>query len=416
MPLGPRVPPNLFAIALGVAGLALAWEMAAALLGTARLVPDVLDLLDAAIWLALVGLYLLQGPRIIIGDLRDPVLSPFVSASVLTAMLLSAALARETFAAGRVLVIVFLAVTIGLGGWLTGQWMTGGIDQDFLHPGYFLPTAAGGLIGANVAVEVHLHALAEASFGIGIISWVVLGSVTLNRLFTRPALPSALVPTLAIELGIPAVAGTAYFALAGRTVGFVACLLGGYAILMALVQVRLIPGYRRLSFAPGFWSFTFSYAAAAANALAWLAIKKPTGTTGYAIAIIALLTAFVASIAFRTALLAARGQLFPARGRLTSLTAGPGALLAAQARGGTRLQYHRRDRGDDGRYHRRHERCVRLRVVQHPVAEKAAGGHADHRRGQAPRRGCCERPGRETAYQADEGGGKGRGGNARHVE
>ena len=311
MPLGPRVPPSLFAIALGIAGLALAWDTAAALLGTARLVPDVVDLLDAAIWFALVGLYLLQGPRIIMADLRDPVLSPFVSASVLTAMLLSAALARETFAAGRVLVIIFLTVAIGLGGWLTGQWMTDGIDQDSLHPGYFLPTAAGGLIGANVAVEVHLHALAEASFGIGIISWVVLGSVTLNRLFTRPALPSTLVPTLAIELGIPAVAGTAYFALTGPTVSFVACLLGGYAVLMALVQVRLIPVYRRLSFAAGFWSFTFSYAAAVTDALAWLAIERPAGTTGYAIAIIALLSAFVAWIAFRTVVVAVRGQLFP---------------------------------------------------------------------------------------------------------
>jgi tellurite resistance protein len=338
MPLGPRVPPNLFAIALGIAGLALAWDAAAALLGTARLVPDVLDLVDAVIWLVLVGLYLAQGPRIILADLHDQVLSPFVSAAALTAMLLSAALAKEAFAAGRVLVIVSLAVTIGLGGWLTGQWMTGGIERDALHPGYFLPTAAGGLIGANVAVQVHLHALAEASFGVGIISWIVLGSVTLNRLFTRTALPVALVPTLAIELGIPAVAGTAYFAVAGISVSFAACLLGGYAVLMALAQVRLIPVYLGLSFTPGCWSFTFSYAAAVADALAWLAIKKPPGTTGYAIALIALLSALVAWIAFRTAVLAARGQLFPARGHLVHrvprrplFTSGPRGDLAAGA-------------------------------------------------------------------------------------
>jgi tellurite resistance protein len=181
-----------------------------------------------------------------------------------------------------------------------------------VHPGYFLPTAAGGLIGANAAAQVHLHALAQASFGIGVLSWAVLGSVILNRLFTRPALPSALVPTMAIELGIPAVAGTAYFAVAGRTVSFMACALGGYTVLMALVQVRLIPVYRRLSFTPGFWSFTFSYAAAAADALVWLAIKKPPGATGYGIAVIALLTAFVSWIAFRTVVLAVRGDLFPA--------------------------------------------------------------------------------------------------------
>jgi tellurite resistance protein len=310
--LGPRVPPNLFSIALGIAGLAQAWYAAQPLLGTPRVVPDALSILGAALWLVLVGAYLAQGPRIIMTDLRDPVLSPFVSAAALTAMLLAAALAHDAFAAGRVLVIVFLAITIGIGGWLTGQWMTGGIEPDSLHPGYLLPTAAGALIGANAATQVHLHALAEASFGIGVTSWVLLGSITFNRLFTRPALPSALVPTIAIELGVPAVAGSAYFAVAGRTVSLVACALGGYAVLMALVQVRLIPVYRRLSFTPGFWSFAFAYAAAAADALVWLTIKKPPAATGYAVAVIALLTAFVAWIAFRTVVLAVRGDLFPA--------------------------------------------------------------------------------------------------------
>jgi tellurite resistance protein len=210
-------------------------------------------------------------------QIRDPVLSPFVSASALTAMILAAALARDAPAAGRVLVVVFLAVTVTLGGWLTGQWMTGGIEPDSVHPGYFLPTAAGGLIGANAAAQVHLHALAEASFGIGVICWLLFASAILNRLFTRPALPAALVPTMAIELGVAGVAGSAYFAVAGRTVSFMACAVGGYAVLMAMVQVRL------------------------------------PAATGYAIAVIALVTAFVAWIAFRTVVLAVRRQLFPAR-------------------------------------------------------------------------------------------------------
>jgi tellurite resistance protein len=296
---------------LGIAGLAQVWHAAVPLLGTPQAVPDALNILDAALWLVLVGAYLAQGPRVVLADLRDPVMSPFVSAAALTAMILAAALAAETLAAGRVLVVVFLAVTVAIGGWLTGEWMTGGIKPDSVHPGYFLPTAAGGLIGANAAAQVHLHALAEASFGIGVICWVMLGSVILNRLITRPELPAALVPTMAIELGIPAVAGTAYFAVAGRTASFVAYAIGGYAVLMVLVQLRLIPVYRKLSFAPGFWSFTFAYAAAASDALGWLAVKKPPATTGYAITVIALLTAFAVWVAFRTAVLAIRRQLFP---------------------------------------------------------------------------------------------------------
>jgi tellurite resistance protein len=304
--LGPRVRPDLFGIALGIAGLAQAWHAAVPVLGAVQAVPGALDVLAAVLWLVLAGAYLAQGARIILADLRDPVLSPFISSSALTAMVLAAALAQDAPATGRGLVIVFLAVTIALGGWLTGQWMTAGIDPDSVHPGYFLPAAAGGLTGASAAAQVHLHALAEASFGIGVICWVVLSSTILNRLFTRPALPSALVPTMAIELGIPAVAGSAYFAIAGRTVSLVACALGGYAALMALVQVRLIPVYRRLSFTPGSWAFTFAYAAAAADALAWLAITKPPAAAGYAIAVITLLTAFASWIAFRTVVLAVR--------------------------------------------------------------------------------------------------------------
>jgi hypothetical protein len=45
----------------------------------------------------------------------------------------------------------------------------------------------------------------------------------------------------------------------------------------------------------------------------WLAITKPPAATGYAIAVIALLTASASWIAFRTVVLAVRGQLFPRR-------------------------------------------------------------------------------------------------------
>jgi hypothetical protein len=57
---------------------------------------------------------------------------------------------------------------------------------------------------------------------------------------------------------------------------------------------------------PGSWAFTFAYAAAAADALVWLAIIKPPGAAGYAIAVITLLTSFVSWIAFRTVVLAVR--------------------------------------------------------------------------------------------------------------
>lgn len=255
-----------------------------------------------------------------LADLRDPVLGPFVSLAAITPMILAAALATAALTVGRVLVIVFLAITIALGGWLTGQWIAGDLNQDAAHPGYFLPTVAGGLVAADAAAKVGLHGLGEASFGVGILCWLMLGSLLLNRLFFRSSLPPPLVPTLAIEIAPPVVAGVAYFALHGATVDFAAAALGGYAVLMAVAQLRFAPLYARLRFSPGMWSFTFSYAAAATDALLWIHATRPPGATAYAIVAIALITALIAAIAARTVIAAAHGQLLP-----QPRTAEPGA-------------------------------------------------------------------------------------------
>lgn len=267
----------------------------------------------AALVLAiLAGLYAMQGLRQVLADLRDPVQAPFVLVSSLTAMILAAALARYSFTAGRALVVIFLAVTIAGGGWLTGQWIAGNLDAKSVHPGYYLPTVAGGLVGASMLAQVHLRALADASFGLGIVCWLLLGSVVLNRLLTA-RLPTALVPTMAIELAPPAMAGVAYFALGGPGPNVIAYAIGGYAVLMALAQVRLIPIYARLRFSAGFWAFTFSYAIAATYALLWITRANPPGATGYAIAAITGITALIAAIAARTVVATVQGRFLPPR-------------------------------------------------------------------------------------------------------
>ena len=88
--------------------------------------------------------------------------------AAIPAMILATALAAVAFAAGRVAAVIFLAVTIAVGGWLTGQWIVGDIGQGAAYPGYFPSTVAGGLMGGlHPAGDVGLLAVAGASFGIG---------------------------------------------------------------------------------------------------------------------------------------------------------------------------------------------------------------------------------------------------------
>ena len=165
----PRIPPNFFAIEVGLAGLGEVWHAARPLLSVPSAVADAIFIVAAAVWLVVLAPYLAQGGAQLRADVRDPVLAPFVSVALITPMILGAALASVAATDGRVVVAVFLAATIAFGGWLTGQWITGQLDQDSTHPGYFLPAVAGGLVGAYAAAEAHWHAVAEASFGIGII-------------------------------------------------------------------------------------------------------------------------------------------------------------------------------------------------------------------------------------------------------
>jgi tellurite resistance protein len=306
-----QIRPNAFGIAFGIVGLAEAWAEAEPTLGTPHVIPNVLNILAAVVWTALLVAYASQGPRHIMADLRDRVFGPFVTLPSIVGLFLAASLSEYAFDAGRVLVVVFVVITIGLGGWITGHWIAGDLDPDFAHPGYFLPTVAGGFIAAYACAQVNLHSLAQATFGSGVLSWLLIGSLILNRLFFRPALPTALLPTLAIEVGPPAVAGIAYIALTGGATDTIAYGLTGYTILMALVQLRLAPIFVRLRFSPAFWSFAFVYSAVAAYALLWIGLTHPAGATVYATVLLTAITAFVVAIGARTLVAVWHGEFFP---------------------------------------------------------------------------------------------------------
>jgi len=78
----PRFPPTSFAIPFGLAGLASVWRQMADFYGTPGAVSDVLFIAAAVCWSLLAvaaAVRMVREPRAILGELRDPVLSPFWS-------------------------------------------------------------------------------------------------------------------------------------------------------------------------------------------------------------------------------------------------------------------------------------------------------------------------------------------------
>jgi tellurite resistance protein len=305
------IPPNFFSITMGLAGLAGAWRLAGNLYGFPAQIGDILYLTTAMVYLLLVIVFaakLVLTWKTIIAEFNHPVMGPFNSLLPITGMLLAVGLEPHAHYVAQAMFLVFLTVTLLLGGWMTGRWIASKLDGDAIHSGYILPTVAGGLIGSDGLARFGIAELGWMSFGAGIISWLLLGSIILNRLFSRPSLPSALIPTLAIEVAPPVVAGNAYFLLTGGSVNILTYMLAGYAVLMILMQLRLLPVYSKLAFTPSFWSFTFPYAAVAVYTMRWINLEHPIGAMLMGRTVLAAVTLLTSGIALRSLVALRQGK------------------------------------------------------------------------------------------------------------
>ena len=144
----PKIPLNLFGIPFGLAGLGDAWTTAAEYGSVPEVLGEVVLGLSAATWLVVLGAYVLHlfgDPAVVRRDLLDPVAAPFAALVVITPMLLACqGVYPHAGDLGRILTDVFLALTVVLGGWFTGQWIYGPVELDTFHPGTSCPPSPGG--------------------------------------------------------------------------------------------------------------------------------------------------------------------------------------------------------------------------------------------------------------------------------
>ena len=308
-----RVRPNVFGMPFGFCGLAQCWATAHAA-GVPRWPADALWIVTVVVWGATLVWY---GRDVVRGgrwrtELRDPIFGPFTALIVIVPMFLGVALAGHARTAGEIVFGVALVLTVAVGGVLSGIWITADLQLAQWHPGYFLPTVGGGLIAAGGCAALGHRTLAMVMFGYGVICWLILGTIVLLRLFTVAALPPPLRPTIAIEVAPPVVAGNAWFLMNGGRIDAVAAGLAGYAILMVIVQLTLIPVYRRVPFGPGWWAFSFSYAAAFTLGVHWLDAGGAVARTVWTGVLLAVLTLGIVALAARTARRLVHGTYLPA--------------------------------------------------------------------------------------------------------
>jgi len=305
-----RAPLSSLGIPFGLSGLAGTWTMASVTALAPQFIAEVLWMLAAAAWIAVVANYLWRSRNrggSIRADLCDPVQGAFASLAPTSAMLICTHYAQLLPTAGRIVTGVFMAIALLFGAWFLAQLSTRERSIDAIHAGYLLPTVAAAFIVGQSAGTFGWTLLGEAAIAVGILFWLVLGTIILARMAFRPAPPAALLPTFAIFSAPPAVAGNAWFALNGGRIDLVETMLLGTFVVLILVQLMLLGPYLRLPFTLGFWAFTFTAASSGTYTVHWLTLWGGPGHALWAWLAIGLVTLLIGSIAVRSvALLAAR--------------------------------------------------------------------------------------------------------------
>jgi tellurite resistance protein len=243
------------------------------------------------------------------GQLHHPAQGSLIALAPVTLMLLAGDVFGFLPTCGRIMFVVAVVASTLFAAWRLANWFEGHLDFEAMHPGYLLPTVAPGLVGGDVAYVVGFHHLAWGLFGVGACFTIIMTAILVLRLAVHAPLPAPLLPTTAILLAPPPVAGLAWFAFNGGRIDAFAEAVAGVGVLLLLVQVAMLPRYRRLSFSLGFWSFTFPFAAAVAWTIEWLEIAGTAGRQLITGVLATAMTRFIGAIAVESLrLTAGRGR------------------------------------------------------------------------------------------------------------
>lgn len=282
--------PGWFSLVMGLSGLALAWQAATPLLGemasgVALVTGGMAALVFVALTVASLGRWQ-RHAQALEADLRHPVRHAFV-ATIPVSLLLLATLAHTLGLAGWGVVALWWAGSL-LQWWATlwvlGRWLSampaaspplGEGLWPSVTPVLFIPVV-GNVVAPLAGVGLGHEMWSAAQFGVGLLFWPVVLTLTLARRIAHGPLPERLMPTWAITLAPPAVVGLGLLTFGASTLWAVAA--WGMA-LFSLLWVGA-QGKRLVSqpFGLAFWALSFPLASFTTLTLK---LASTTGESGF---------------------------------------------------------------------------------------------------------------------------------------
>jgi tellurite resistance protein len=308
------VPVSFFSIPVGLLAFANTWHVGARLWHLPDEVAQAFTLMGLAAWAGLLALYArkwLAQRAEAVAELQHPLQSAFAALVPVASMLAAVALIPFSRDVATGVFVIALAAQLALGLGLNGRLWMGGRPPELVTPAIYLPSVAQSFVAAAASAAFGWHQLGLLFFGVGLLAWLALESLILQRAAVGTALPAPLRPLLGIQLAPAVVGGGSWLALTTGTPDAFAWLLLGYGLYQGLLLLRLLPWIREQAFVPAYWAFSFGTAALPSLAMR-MAERGSTGlVAGLAPALFVMANGVFALLIAGTLRLLARGTLLP---------------------------------------------------------------------------------------------------------
>ena len=257
-------PVPLFGMVMGLAGLTLAMHAGESAFGMGSQMSTGLYYFTGAVFLLISVGYLAKmvvHPGAVAAEWRHPVRLSFFPAIAISLLLLAVATLERNLALAHGLWIAGTLLQFVLTIAVVSNWIgTRSFQHGMLNPAWFIP-AVGNVIVPIAGAALGYVELSWYFMSVGLLFWIVLLTLVINRLVFHDPMPARLQPSLVILIAPPAVAFVAWLWLNGGVIDpFAQILINSAYFFTALVLVQL-PRILRLDFAISFWALSFPFAA-----------------------------------------------------------------------------------------------------------------------------------------------------------
>lgn len=304
-------PVSFFSLVMGLAGFSIALQRAEEIFGFPAGMGRTFAWFAGVVFALLAAAYTTKSvrfPQEVAKELGHPVKLSFFPTISISLVLLSIAFRGDAPVFSYWLFVLGAPLQLGFTLFVMSRWINHThFEIQHSNPSWFIPVVGNIL----VPISAMSHGQSEVAwffFSVGLVFWLVLLTIVINRVIFHHPLPGKLAPTFFILIAPPAVGFVSYVKLTGGLDGF-ARVLFYTALFTVLLLVALHSRFRGLEFYLSWWAYSFP---TAAFSIASMLMFSQTGIVFFGLLsrmVLVLLSGIIALLLVRTVMAMARGEI-----------------------------------------------------------------------------------------------------------